>query len=416
MTTTSSLYHNQGIKSFNQVATEYRGGTNYTRIERKEHSCPDCGSRDVKAYHARDRRIRGQNVGSSRLVLEVAVHRIYCPKCKSLSCENLDFLPYPKSRITRSLARTILELRREMSLSAIAKYYGLDWDTVKNLEKDWLTRKYRRIRMSEVRIIGIDEIHVGHEWVDGKRRQKYMTVVRDMESGAVLFTGDGKGSEALTPFNARINRFRANIEAVCMDMSNAYAKWVGDNLHNAAVVYDHFHVIQLMNQKLDQVRRKVQGRMEGEAHQRLKGKRWLLLHKADNLTDDERLEVEELRHVSEDLHDAWTMKEYLIKIYQLADDENEARQLLATWAAYCRHVDIPELNTMGRTVERHLDGICAYWKFDRLTNAATEGFNNKIRHLIAQAYGYRDYEYLKLKIYELPSMELTKRMLSSYPK
>ena len=109
------------------------------------------------------------------------------------------FSPHPKSRITRSLARTILELRREMSLSAIAKYYGLDWDTVKNLEKDWLTRKYRRIRMSDVRIIGINEIHVGHEWVDGKRRQKYMTVVRDMESGAVLFTGDGKGSKALTP-------------------------------------------------------------------------------------------------------------------------------------------------------------------------------------------------------------------------
>jgi hypothetical protein len=60
--------------------------------------------------------------------------------------------------------------------------------------------------------------------------------------------------------------------------------------------------------------------------------------------------------------------------------------------------------------------VCAYWKFDRLTNAASEGFNNKIRHLIAQAYGYRDYEYLKLKVYELPSMELTKRMLSFYPK
>jgi len=97
----------------------------------------------------------------------------------------------------------------------------------------------------------------------------------------------------------------------------------------------------------------------------------------------------------------------------LADDENEARQLLTAWAGICQHMDIPELNTMGSTVERHLDGIYAYWKFDRLTNVASERFNNKIRRLIAQAYGYRDYEYLKLKIYELPSMKLTKRMLSS---
>ena len=66
-----------------------------------------------------------------------------------------------------------------------------------------------------------------------------------------------------------------------------------------------------------------------------------------------------------------------------------------------------------RTVAQHLDGICAYWQFDRLTNAATEGFNNKIRHLISQAYGYRDYKYMKLKIYDLPSMTLTKQMLKA---
>ena len=78
MTTTSSLYHNQGIKSFNQVATEYRGGTNYTRIERKEHSCTACGSREVNIQHARDRQVRGLNVGSMRIVLDVSVHGIEC--------------------------------------------------------------------------------------------------------------------------------------------------------------------------------------------------------------------------------------------------------------------------------------------------------------------------------------------------
>ena len=79
--------------------------------------------------------------------------------------------------------------------------------------------------------------------------------------------------------------------------------------------------------------------------------------------------------------------------------EREGRRMLTDWAGICQRMNIPELKTMGRTVAQHLDGICAYWQFDRLTNAATEGFNNKIRHLISQAYGYRDYKYMKLKIW-----------------
>ena len=198
-----------------------------------------------------------------------------------------------------------------------------------------------------------------------------------------------------------------------MDMSNAYAKWVREQLPNATVVYDHFHVIQLMNQKLDKVRRKVQSELDQEATKQLKGKRWALLHNSDDLTDDEKLSIEALQQVSKDLYDAWTLKECLVKIYQLADDADEARRMLTDWAGICQRMNIPELKTMGRTVAQHLDGICAYWQFDRLTNAATEGFNNKIRHLISQAYGYRDYKYMKLKIYDLPSMTLTKQMLKA---
>jgi transposase len=411
--TTSAIYHIQGIKKFKHISTKYKNGNCHQKIEASEHSCPKCGSPEVSLYAVRERIIRGQNLGRKKVFLHVQIHRLYCKKCQVTSYENLDFLPHPKSRLTSSLARTIIELRKEMTISAIAKHFGLDWDTVKEVELKWLKKKFRCIRMKDVKIIGMDEIHVGHEWRDGKRRQKYLTVVRDMCAGAVLFVGDGKGSDALAPFNARINNFKGNIVAVCMDMSNAYAKWVGEQLPNATVVYDHFHVIQLMNRKLDEIRRRVQAEMDDEAAKQLKGKRWLLLHKSDNLTENERLEVEALQHISEDLHEAWTLKEYLIKIYQLADGAVEARQMLMSWAGICKRMNAKELKTIGETVAKHLKGICAYWKFDRLTNAASEGFNNKIRHLISQAYGYRDFKYLKLKIYELPSMKLSKQLHSS---
>jgi len=86
--------------------------------------------------------------------------------------------------------------------------------------------------------------------------------------------------------------------------------------------------------------------------------------------------------------------------------------MLTTWADICLLSESPVLAVLGRTVPRHLDGICAYWSCGRISNAAMAGFNNKVRHMIAQADGFHDYEYMKLKIYELPSMVLSKQLLS----
>ena len=153
-----------------------------------------------------------------------------------------------------------------MSLIASANLLRFERDIVKEMEEYLLIKIFCRIRMSDVCIIDINEIYVGHEWGENKRRQKYLTrgAGHAKRSGAVRRRWQGH-REALNPFNARISRFKANIVAICMDMSDAYAKWVRDNLLNATVVYDHFHVIQLANQKLDQIRRQVQGKQEKEA-------------------------------------------------------------------------------------------------------------------------------------------------------
>jgi len=341
------------------------------------------------------------------------VHRIYCTRCGMQSYEQLDFLPYPKARVTRSLARTLLELRSSMSLSAICRYYHIDWDTLKALEISALEKKYRHIRLKDVRVMGIDEIHVGHERVDGKRRQKYLTIVRDLVSGAVLFVGDGKGCEALAPFNRRIRQFRANIDAICMDMSNAYTKWVNAQFPNATVVYDHFHVIKLVNEKLDQIRRNVQNDLDEQNRKELKGKRWRLLGNRENLNEDDRLFMEQLRTISKELHDAWVLKEQLRSIFKVADNADDAKAMLMQWADICQRTECKPMATLGRTILRHMDGICAYWTQNGLTNAAMEGFNNKVRHMFSQAYGFHDYNYVKLKIHELPSMEIKTQLLSS---
>jgi transposase len=135
-----------------------------------------------------------------------------------------------------------------MSISDTARFTGLHWDTVKNIEKDWLEKKYKRIRLNQVSILGIDEVYLG-------KKMGYITVVRDIESGAVLYIGKGKGVDALKKFRKRIKRKASQIVAVAMDMSNAYSAWVSEVLPNADIIYDHFHVIKLMNDRMDNLRR-----------------------------------------------------------------------------------------------------------------------------------------------------------------
>ena len=86
--------------------------------------------------------------------------------------EELPFISSSHAKITRQLERGIIELREQLSISAVARYFQLDWKMVKAVEKTYLKRKYRRIPLAHVTVLGIDEIYVGHK--------KYKTVVRDL--------------------------------------------------------------------------------------------------------------------------------------------------------------------------------------------------------------------------------------------
>ena len=88
-------------------------------------------------------------------------------------------------------------------------------------------------------------------------------------------------------------------------------------------------------------------------------------------------------------------------VYSIAEYDYEAELALNTWCKMAIKTGISFLKTMAKTITQNLSGILSYWNL-RITSAAMEGFNNKIRWLNKQAYGYRDIEYLKLKIFDLP--------------
>jgi transposase len=395
---TSLLYHTQNIRDYQYISTQYSKGCIIWNIISKAFRCNDCSSPKVSVSLLRERLINAGKIGSKHLLLNVSVHKMYCLDCKKTSTEKISFLSSPKTRITRSLERTIVELRSEMSISSISEYFELDWKTVKDCEKKYLKKKFKHIPLKHVKTIGIDELYVKTQG-----NEKYITIVRDLESGSVLYVGNGKGIESLASFTLRLKRSKAVITTVAMDMSKAYVSWVKDKLPNATIVFDHFHVIKLMNEKLDKVRRRTALELDEEHRKLLKNQRFLFLRNVENLEPDAKQLLDNLRKVFKELGDVSMMKEALRSIYQMAKNECQAEAAFKNWCSIARQTEIKELADMAKTIENHLSGIVAYWKTDALSNAGMEGFNNKVRWLIRQAYGFRDKEYFILKIYNLPN-------------
>jgi len=265
---------------------------------------------------------------------------------------------------------------------------------VKTILKTELQRRFGKPRLRDLKRIAIDEISI-------ERGHRYLTVVLDLESGAVVFVGEGKGVEALDPFWRRLRRSGAQVEAVAIDMSQAYIRAVRAHLPEATLVFDRFHVVKLMNDKLSDLRRDVQRDAETAAQQLLKGTRWLLLKNPENLNED-RHEAERLRkalEINAPLAAAYYLKEDLRPLWE-QPSKAAARRHLEGWIERARATGLKQLRQMANTLSMHREGVLAYYDVP-ITTGPLEGTNNKIQLLKRKSYGYRDRDFFRLRIYGL---------------
>jgi transposase len=269
------------------------------------------------------------------------------------------------------------------------------WDLIKEIQKADLQRRFKKVPLKKLRHLAIDEISIG-------KHARYLTVVLDLKTGAVVYVGEGKGSQALEPFWKRLRASRAKIQAVAMDMSQAYIKAVSEWLPKAQIVFDHFHIIKLFNEKLSDLRRELYREVTEKDHRAvLKGTRWLLLMNPENLDPkrDEPKRLQAALKLNAPLATAYYLKEDLRELWQ-QPDWRTARKYLTSWCARATASGIRILQRFADTLKKHAKGILNYFKFP-ISTGPLEGTNNKIRTLQRQAYGFRDHEFFKLKIYAL---------------
>jgi transposase len=301
-------------------------------------------------------------------------------------------------RYTRKLENFVDQLSRIMTLLDVAVLTTLSWDTVKEIAKRRLRRDYGRIDLKGLRYLSIDEIYVG-------KQRGYYTLVMDIESGRIVWVSQGRGKAGLRGFWPRLRRTRVRIRAVAMDMSGAYWAAVLEQLPGVALVFDKFHIIQLMNHRLDELRRELVNEAEGPMKLVIKGTRYLLLTRAINLKEDQLPKLERALKLNEPLSQGWYLKEELSLLWE-QDSYAEMNQFLSQWCDRARQTGVRQLQKMAKTLEVHRSGILSWWKH-RINNGRMEGTNNKIKTLNRQAYGYRDEDFFILRLLGLHETRYT---------
>jgi len=389
---TSLLYHRFGLLGYRYVAQVFECGMTTFRIEqpRERLRCSQCGSEDVWAQGGVERRFQTLPIGKQPTFINFKVPRVLCFNCGKLRQVKIGFAA-PKKHYTRAFERYALDLSRFMTIQDVAEHLLIGWDTVKEIQAKYLKRRFGNPKLHKLKQIAIDEINLG-------KGHRYLTIVLDLLSGAVVFVGDGKGVDALKPFWKRLRRARARIKAVATDMSAAYIQAIRANIKRAVHVFDHFHVIKLYNDKLSAFRRQLFHELTARGRKLLKGIRWLLLKNPEHLDPgkEEPQRLQRALRLNEPLAIAYYLKEDLRQIWQ-QPNKHLARLALRNWLVQARGSGIRMIEQFADTLEKHQQGILNYHDYP-ISTGPLEGTNTKIQLMKRQAYGYRDHAFFKLKI------------------
>jgi transposase len=283
-------------------------------------------------------------------------------------------------------------LSRVMTMSDVAQLTLLSWDTVKTITKTHLAKEYGKPPLQGVRYLGIDEIYLGS-------KKRYYTIVIDLEDGRILWAKPGRGGAALKGFWPRLRRAKAKIKAVATDMGAAYWSAVLDHLPDAVLVFDKFHVIKLMNERLDDLRRQMVREAEGAMKLKIKGARFLLLRNPENLKTEQIPQLERALRFNEPLLLGWYLKEELRELWN-QPSRQDMEAFMKDWCEKAEQSGIGQMIKMAKTLRLHASGILAYSRYP-ITSGKLEGINNKIKTLTKRSYGFHDENFFILKLLSL---------------
>jgi len=280
-----------------------------------------------------------------------------------------------------------------MTVTEVARHLGLDWKTVKNIDKYYLEHDYGQPDLKGLRILAVDEISI-------RKGQSYLTVVLDFLTGRVVFVGKKRKAKTLKRFFNQLSiSQRKKIKAVAMDMWDPFIKAVRDKLPNAKIVFDLFHVVASFSRVIDKVRNREYRRASKVDKAVYKGAKYLLLKNRINVRrQSHRQQLKQLLELNQVINTVMILKDKLKHIWTYRS-RTWAEKALDQWCDLARSLKIQTVNTFVKMLERHRYGIVNHCDYP-IHTGKLEGVNNKIKVIKRKAYGFHDLRYFSLKIYQ----------------
>jgi transposase len=336
--------------------------------------------------------VRDLSCGNARVYLDLEVRRLCCRCCGQVKRERLDFLadnPFYTKRFAWFVGRRC----RTSTLKDVAEELHLDWHAVKELDKEYMRRQLARIGRPAPKAIGIDEISI-------RKGHTYRIVVSDLIRGRpIWFGGEDRSEKSLGQFYDWLGAQKSRgIRLAVMDMWKPFHTVTQARAPQTAILYDKFHVMRHLNDALDEVRKSEYRRLSGRDRRYIKGQKYTLLSRRENLDLTGRRALQTLLAANKRLNTAYLLKESFGQLWDY-DREGWARRFFKNWKASLKWQRLKPYEKFAGMIERHWEGIAAYCQPEnKVSLGFVEGLNNKIRVLQRRAYSLRDEEYLRLKV------------------
>jgi transposase len=335
--------------------------------------------------------VRDLACGGLRIVLEFEVRRVDCRGCGKVKRERLEFLA-DNPLYTKRFAFDVGRRCRSAPIRDVAKELTLNWHTVKELDKQYMRAQLAKAGMPGPTVIGIDEISIrkGHD---------YRIVVSDLiRLRPIWFGGQDRSEASMAQFYQWLGKKRGRVRLAVMDMWKPFRNATNAAAPQAAILFDKFHIMRHLGDALDAVRKSEYARLSGKDRRYIKGQKYTLLSRKENLTLEGRQALKTLLRANKRLNTAYLLKESFGQLWSY-EREGWARRFFENWRAALKWQRLRPYEKFADMIDRHWDGIAAYCKPEnKVSLGFVEGINNKIRVIQRRAYGLRDEEYLRLKI------------------
>ena len=245
---------------------------------------------------------------------------------------------------------------------------------------------------SQVSTVGIDETSL-------RKKHDYVTLFVDLENRRTMFVTDGKDNQTIKRFAADLRQHKGkaeNIKKVSIDMSPAFIKGIKENLPDAEITYDKFHLIKAINEAVNNVRKE-----EVVEQPLLKGTRYLFLKNEKNLTSNQRNMLDDIKLSKYKLksYRALRIREAFQEIYK-AESKDTFEVLLNKWYFWATHSRLVPIKTVAKMIKSHWSGILS-WFSSRINNGILEGINSVIQAAKAKSRGFKSFQYFRTMIYLL---------------